>query len=545
MIITSSFLASSVALALAMGTATAALSQARPNFLLVMADDMGWTDLGVFGSEIDTPHLDNLAAQGVMFTDFHASVSCSPTRSMLMSGNDNHVAGLGNMSELLTSNQEGKPGYEGHLNNRVVTVAEVLRQSGYHTYMAGKWHLGHGEGLRPHDRGFDQTLTMLVGGASHYADMLGILPRDDPAAYARNGKELKSLRADFYSSRSYADALIDMIRSNKGDGKPFFAYLAFTAPHDPVHAPETWFSKYAGRYDDGYSALRDRRWKAAKKLGIVPASSRLAPPAPIITPWDKLTEDQKALESRGMEVYAGMLEAMDYHFGRVVRFLENMGELDNTVIFFLSDNGANPWYSKDYPDATEPEFANQFDNSLANIGHPRSNYAYGPGFASGSAGPLDRFKMTVGEGGIRVPLLIAGPGISKDVRTDAFAYVWDIMPTMLEIAGAKFPLVFNGRDIEKPRGRSMMPLLTGAMSELYSNDEFIGGEMGDGKWMRKGPYKAVSIPKPYGDGAWRLFNVEEDPGEANNLAAKMPTMLASLRSAWDKYAADVGVVPSK
>jgi arylsulfatase A-like enzyme len=239
----------------------------RPNFLLVVADDIGWTDLGSFGSEIETPNLDRLAKQGVMFRDFHVSVSCSPTRSMLLSGNDNHIAGLGNMGELLTKNQKGKPGYEGHLNDRVVSLAEVLRGAGYHTYLSGKWHLGHKSGSLPFDRGFERSFSMLVGGASHWNDMFGILPSDDPAKYTLNGKFLDSLPAYFYSSRSYADFLMNAIRENRGDGKSFLAYLAFTAVHDPLHVPEPWLSKYRGKYDEGYEMLNARRWEAAKQSG--------------------------------------------------------------------------------------------------------------------------------------------------------------------------------------------------------------------------------------------------------------------------------------
>lgn len=218
----------------------------RPNILLVMADDLGWSDIGSYGGEIDTPRLDELAARGTLFTDFHASVSCSPTRAMLMSGNDNHIAGLGTMSEMLVDNQRGQPGYEGYLNDRVAALPEILQSAGYNTYMAGKWHLGHSEDRLPFTRGFDTTLTMLVGGASHWADRLGILPEDDPAKYASNGQFLETLPADFYSSRSYADFLINSIRANRDDGNPFFGYLAFTAPHDPVHVPEPWMSKYDG-----------------------------------------------------------------------------------------------------------------------------------------------------------------------------------------------------------------------------------------------------------------------------------------------------------
>jgi arylsulfatase len=329
---------------------------------------MGWTDLGCFGGEIDTPNLDKLAESGIKFTAFTVSVSCSPTRSMLLSGNDNHVAGLGNMGELLTKNQVGKPGYEGHLNDRVVSLAEVLRDGGYHTYMAGKWHLGHELGTLPFNRGFERSFSMLYGGASHWADMHGILPSDDPAKYTLNGTFLDDLPADHYSSRSYADFLMDAIRANRSDGKPFLAYLAFQAVHDPVQVPEPWLSKYRGRYDDGYEALKARRWEAAKKIGIVPPGAKLAAQHPMIQPWNKLSEEERAVEARGMEVYAGMLEAMDYHYGRVVDFLKDIGQYDNTVIIFLSDNGANPWYSSEYPGAERSEFRAKFDNSLDNIG---------------------------------------------------------------------------------------------------------------------------------------------------------------------------------
>jgi arylsulfatase len=514
----------------------------RPNILLVMADDMGWTDIGSFGGEIDTPNLDALAQQGFTFTDFHVSVSCSPTRSMLLSGNDNHVAGLGTMAEMLVENQRGQPGYEGHLNNRVASLAEVLRGGGYHTYMSGKWHLGHEPGTLPFDRGFERSFSMLVGGASHWSDMLGILPMDDPAKYSKNGALIDELPADFYSSKNYADFLMDSIRANRGDGKPFFGYLSFTAPHDPVHVPEPWLSKYRGNYDEGYEVFKAKRWQAAKDAGVIAPSATLSDPDATIKPWNDLSAEEKAIEARGMEVYAGMLDAMDYHYGRVVNFLKDIGEYDNTIIIFLSDNGANPFYSDDYPDATNAEFRSQFNHDLENIGHPMSNYAYGPGFASGSSGPLDKFKMTVSEGGIRVPLLIAGPGIESGRRSNAFAYVWDILPTILDMTGVEYPSNIQGHSVEAPRGRSMRDLLDGAESRLYGSEEFVGGEMGNGRWMRQGDYKAVSVSPPYGEGQWKLFNVVSDPGEATDLAKGMPEKLEALKTAWNQYAADVGVI---
>jgi arylsulfatase len=243
-----------------------------------------------------------------------------------------------------------------------------------------------------------------------------------------------------------------------------------------------------------------------------------------------------------MEIYAGMVENMDYHYGRVINFLEDIGELDNTIVIFLSDNGSNPWSSEDYPGNKGSEWFSQFDNSIDNIGHPMSHYAYGMGWGSASAGPLDLFKMTVGEGGIRAPLIVAGPGIKANNQVDAFAYVWDIMPTILEYAGVSHPQEFNDRPIEPMRGRSLQPLLNGSAQELYSADEFISGEMQNGKWIRQGSYKAVAVSAPYGNDQWRLYNLAEDPGETNDLANTEPQKLASLQAAWQVYAADVGVV---
>lgn len=259
----------------------------RPNFLLVVADDLGWTDISSFGSEIKTPNLDALADAGVKFTDFYVSVSCSPTRSMLMTGTDNHIAGLGTMSELLTDELRKNPGYEGHLNDRVVTLAEVLRDGGYHTYMSGKWHLGEEPEHFPAARGFDKSFSMLYGGASYWNDMTGILAvEQEVAKYVKDDQELKSLPKDFYATRNYTDTLMDMIRDNRGDGKPFFAYLAFTTVHDPLHVPEPWRSLYKGEYDDGFAALKARRAEGAKRAGVFPTNAKAAELHPLARAWD-------------------------------------------------------------------------------------------------------------------------------------------------------------------------------------------------------------------------------------------------------------------
>lgn len=514
-----------------------------PNILLVMADDMGWSDLGSYGSEIATPNLDEIADRGVKFSSFYASVSCSPTRSMLLTGTDNHIAGLGNMGEMLQPEQIGQPGYEGYLNDRVAVLAEVLRASDYHTYMAGKWHLGHAPENYPSQRGFERSFSMLLGGASYWADMYGMLAELEPVAeYVLDDKKLEELPADFYATRSYTDFLMDSIRENHGDGQPFLAYLAFTSPHDPLHVPEPWLSQYRGAYDDGYEVLKERRSASARELGLVAKDSVTPKRYKDLVPWDSLSDEEQVLGSRGMEVYAGMISNMDYHFGRVVKYLKDIGEYDNTIILFLSDNGPNPWFSEDYPGNLGSEWFAQFDNSIDNLGHPMSHYAYGMGWGSASAGPLDLFKMTVAEGGIRTPLLIAGPNVNGGRQVDAFAYVWDLMPTILDYAGIEHGTSFQGREVEPMRGRSLSGLLSGKMDKVYTDEEYVGGEMQNGKWIRQGRLKAVSVSPPYGSGDWHLYDVLNDPGETRDLAAEKPEKLMELVKAWNQYANDVGVV---
>jgi len=444
---------------------------------------------------------------------------------------------------MLAPEQRGKPGYEGHLNDRVVSLAEVLRDGGYHTYMAGKWHLGHDPGQYPHDRGFDQSFSMLFGGASYWSDMFGMMAvHEEVAEYVMNDEKLESLPADFYATRSYADFLIDSIRSNRNDGRPFLAYLAFTAPHDPLHVPEPWASQYRGNYDEGYEKLKERRAARAAELGLVPEGTSAPSRHPMLPAWDSLSEDQQALGARGMEVYAGMVTNMDYHFGRVVRFLKDIGEYDNTLILFLSDNGPNPWSSEDYPGNLGSEWFGQFDNGLDNIGHPMSHYAYGMGWGSASAGPLDLFKMTVAEGGIRSPLIVAGPGVEGGRQVDAFSYVTDVMPTLLDVAGIEAPNEFNGHEIEPMQGRSLSSVLAGQTDRIYGPDDFVSGEMQNGKWTRQGDFKAVSVSPPYGSGEWKLFNIVSDPSETRDLAKDEPERLTRLQAAWDRYAEDVGVI---
>lgn len=459
-----------------------------------------------------------------------------------MSGTDNHIAGMGNMAELLTSTQKGQPGYEGHLNDRVVSMAEIFKDEGFHTYMGGKWHLGHGAEFIPYARGFERSFSMLEGGASHWSDMYGLQATTQPKAkYVLDDKVLDELPKDFYSSRSYADFLIETIRNRKDD-KPFFAYYAPTAAHDPLHVPEPWLTKYRGVYDGGYEVLKEKRIENVKKLGLINESANSPAFHPKVTPWDELNENEKAIKARTMEVYSGMIDNMDYHIGRIINFLKDIGEYDNTIIIFTSDNGPNPWEADEYPGNKGSEWMANFDNSLENIGHPNSFVGIGTGWAQASSGPFDYFKMTTGEGGIRTPLIISGPGIKMDEKSAAFSYVTDILPTILEYANIDHPSTYKGKPVEAIRGRSLVPIATGTKASVYSEEDIICGEMGTAKWARKGVFKATLVARNYSDAKWRLYDTQNDPGETIDLSVDMPDLLNELIDAWKKYSIEVGVI---
>ena len=304
-----------------------------------------------------------------------------------------------------------------------------------------------------------------------------------------------------------------------------------------------------GEYDDGYEALQEERVKGAIARGIIPKGTVPAPVDESVDKWETASIggtsrlETKVKLARAMEIYAGMVTNMDHHFGRVVQYLEDIGELENTIVIFMSDNGPNPWFSWDYPANGNGLFLDTFDDSLEAMGTRDSAHAYGPGWASAGSAHLNAFKLTVAEGGIRVPLIIAVPGMDGPSISHAFGYVWDIMPTLLELAGVDHPKQHNGQDVEPMKGRSLVPLVSGEAEDVYAEDEYVAGELVNGKWIRQGPYKAVSVPPPYGDGEWELYNLEEDIGESNDLSKEMPDKLEDLIAAFDAYAEDVGIIP--
>jgi arylsulfatase len=525
-------------------------ADSKPNLLLIVADDMGYSDVGCFGGEIRTPNIDALASRGMRGTNFYVAPSCSPTRSMMLSGTDSHIAGIGNMSEWTGAEQKGKPGYEGHLNDRVVTLATLLRDSGYRTCMAGKWHLGEKPDQWPAARGFERDLSLLQGAGSHWPDMMGLLPSEPKVTYTRNGKLLEELPADYYSSKNLTSFIIDGIKESTQDGKPFFAYLAYQAPHGPLAIPEDWKNKYKGRYDKGYDAIRKERLERQKELGIIGKDVVGFPRLPTIPAWDALTEEQRKLAARKMEVYAAMIEYMDDQIGRLTAHLKQAGHLDNTLIVFISDNGAagedmGELITKLAP-AAQGWFTKTYDNSLENIGRPGSCSEYGPAWAQVSSVPLRMFKGVEADGGIRAPLIVSGPGVKhKGDITSSVLHVMDILPTFLETAGVKHPAGEAGAKVAPPQGRSMWPLLAGQEKSTRSDADWIGGELFGNRSIRQGDWKILYLlPAAGGKGDWELLNLKDDPAEMNDLSAKHPDKREAMIKLWEQYVKDNGLIMS-
>ncbi|WP_028996781.1 arylsulfatase [Azohydromonas australica] len=525
--------------------APASAADQRPNVLLIVADDLGYSDIGAFGGEIATPHLDQLARTGLRLNQFYASPFCSPTRAMLLSGADNHRVGFGSMAELMTPQQRSLPGYEGYLSDRALTFPQLLRDAGYHTYMAGKWHLGTKEEHAPPNRGFEQSYAMLNGGAGHF-DQTGIITQDRdkaPVAYYRdNGKDVKIPTEGFYSSEFFASKLISYIDANKADGQPFFGYLAFTAPHWPLQAPDEYIRKYEGKYDVGYDVIRERRLTRMKALGLVPKDMQPYVGNAVWPRWKQLTPQQQRIESKRMAVYAAMVESMDAQIGRVLGYLRHTGQLDNTVVVFLSDNGADGNTVLD--EGATREWAHRHaDNSVENTGRRGSFAEYGPGWAQVGSTPFNMYKAFMYEGGIAVPAIFSVPGTVKPGSiANAPAHVTDIAPTVLELAGLRPPgASYQGREVVPMDGRSMLGLLTGRQPVVH--EEFLRGwEFNGRRALRKGDWKVVLANKPWGTGQWQLFNVAQDRSELRDLAKKHPAKLKELVAEYDRYARSSGVV---
>jgi len=513
-----------------------------PNILVIVADDMGYSDIRAFGGEINTPTLDRLSSEGLRLSNFHVLPTCSPSRSVLLSGIDNHLAGIGTMGEIRTAEMEGRPGYAGYLNFEVAALPEVLKAGGYHTYMAGKWHLGDEKETRPHARGFDETFALLPGGGSHWSDQRPLSP-PQTMIYSRNGQTVESLPDDFYSTQYYTDTLLGFLEGDRGDGKPFFAYLSYTAPHDPLHAPKEYIEKYSGVYDLGWDELSQKRLQALKDLGIIQADAIPFPRLPSVPAWVEMTTDEQEKAARDMEVYAAMVDYMDEQILRVFDYLKETGEYDNTMIIFMSDNGANGALPTVYPGQTE-EFLGSFDNSLENRGLVNSFIETGPGWAQASVSPSRMFKAFTSEGGIRAPLIVKLPGTMSNAGaiSNSFLHVRDIMPTILDIADATHSKEFEGRSVLPLQGQSVLSLLAGRADSAYPGAGQVGYELFGQKAYFDGDWKILLMPPPFASGEWELYDLKEDPGETQDLSSDYPEKVEEMVALWEQYSEDNSVL---
>jgi arylsulfatase A-like enzyme len=523
-------------------------AQTKPNILLIIADDMGYSDMTCFGGEIQTPHIDALAKSGMRATNFYVGPTCSPTRSMLLSGCDHHVAGFGNMDEFAGPEQKGKPGYEGYLNNRVVPVAKVLKEAGYHTYWAGKSHMGYEPSQWPTAMGFERDFTLLQGGGSNWSDMTYPNPAHPKLTFILNGKPLDKLPDNHFSSEAYTDFIIKSNEEHKADGKPFFAYLSFQAVHSPFAAPDDWLDKYKGVYDKGYDAIRAERLERMKELGIVSKDSVLSPRLPNIPAWDSLTPEQKKLSARRMEVYAAMLANMDHHIGRLVDHLKQTGQYENTVVVFLSDNGAEPvelaaLVESVFSADAKKWFFENFDTRIENLGRKGSATDYGAAWAQVGSTPFRFYKAWTAEGGIHSPVVVAGAGVKNaGAIKPAVMHVTDLVPTFLELAGAKHPSVTD-KKLAPLTGKSLTPLLSGKTETVRTEEDWIGEELFGNRMIRQGDWKICYIQKTAGGtGEWELFNLKNDPGETKDLSKQEPEKIKALLALWDKYVSENGVI---
>jgi len=524
----------------------------RPNFVILVADDMGFSDLSSYGGEIATPVLDQLARDGVRFTDFYVSPTCSPTRSMLLTGTDMHVAGLGNMENLLAPNQLGQPGYEGVLNEQVVTVASLLRDGGYHTYMAGKWHLGYEPDEIPHARGFERDFSLLAGGASHFADQWNLEWQRPVAPYTEDGRPLEKLPGDFYSTKTFTDKMIEYIESNRDDGQPFLAYMAYTAPHGPLHVPDDWLRRYDSRYDVGWDVVKEVRFRRMQELGIVDEGVERAPRLWYTPRSADLTPAVNSMLGRKMELYASMVEYLDRDIGRLFDYLKEIGEFENTVFVFFSDNGAE---GNDLRSMLSGRPGTQgylhgarnfAEDSPFMWGRKGTYPEYGVGWATVSMTPFRLYKGLLSEGGIRSPLIVSGPGVqgAGTINKSAVLHVMDIAPTMLDLAGISHPDTFDGREVLPMAGKSWTSMLAGDVASPRGPDDWVGFEFLGQRALRQGDWKLLWLHEPWGMGDWQLFNLAEDPAELRDRSADEPDKKAELLAAWDAYVEQFNIIPA-
>jgi arylsulfatase A-like enzyme len=540
--------------------------QQRPNILMIVGDDFGFSDIGAFGSQILTPNLDALAKDGKILTNYHTNPVCSPARVSLLTGVDHHIGGIGTMYEAIAPNQIGKPGYETYINDKTVTIAELLKDAGYHTYLSGKWHLSGNSaqnGTLPHDRGFEKSLTLLNGGANHFNTQTQPLEK---ISFAEDGKIIpRPGNSTLYSNDLYAEKMIEYIKNGASDGKPFLAYLAFQVAHSPFQAPEGTISKYFKTFSVGWDELRKQSFEKQKELGFWPADMKLPQRIPPNQPWNELTQGQKNYVIRILATHAVMIENMDHAIGNVIQALKQKGQYDNTLIVFVSDNGSSEPAPLLYIalsailNSGKPSFLATVNNSLSNIGNASSIVNYAAWGSYSTTSPLSGYKTTMYEGGTRVPFVIKEPtsalyssssnsnsttAFNSNKVIKAFAFVNDLAPTILDYAGINhLGTMYNGHPVHPIMGKSLKPLLNGTVNRVHGQNEIVADEMFNNSAVYMGDWKATKHPPPVGDGKWQLFNLTSDPGQNYDVASQHQDILQKMIDGYDTYAKNVGVIP--
>jgi len=505
-----------------------------PNIVMILVDDSALMDFGVYGGEAQTPNIDALAARGAMFTQYRTSPLCSPTRAMLLTGLDNHKTGIATIPEVLPAEQVGKPGYSMALEPSVLTIADRLRDKGYRTLMSGKWHMGEEANEMPQNHGFDRSFALAASGADNWEDK-SYIPYYADAPWFENGVEA-SLPEDFYSSKFIVNKMVSYLEETDSS-KPFLAYLPFQAIHIPVQAPPEFIAKYKGRFDEGWHVLRAKRHKRAQDLGLVPKGAPLAPMPDDARRWESLDDKTRELYAARMEVNAGMLDAMDHHIGRFVKYLKDLGQYENTIFIVTSDNGPEPNRGDHDRRLGLWMKLNGYNIDLDKIGEKGSWGFIGTEWALAAASPGSLYKFYATEGGIRAPLIMAGPGIEPS-RIHSPAMVTDVTPTLMDMLGVS-PAV---QGYIPMTGRSLLPVLNGEIQSVYSDDDIRAIEVSGNAALYKGDYKILRSILPVGDGKWRLFNLAEDPGETKDLSTEQPQKLQNMLANYADYAAEIGVL---
>jgi arylsulfatase A-like enzyme len=510
----------------------------RPNVLIIVADDVGYMDFGAYGGEAATPAIDGIAARGTKMSRYYTSSQCAPSRAMLLTGADNHEVGLAMIPETLPDAVRVNPAYSMTLPEGTLTLADRLGSAGYQSYAVGKWHIGDVGKNLPRKHGFDRSLIFDATGADNWSTRpymplyKHIQWYEDDAPIIRPG--------DDYSSKLFVDRMIDYLENADAD-RPFFGYLAFQAVHIPVQAPRRFTDNYNGRYDAGWHSLRRERFEKGKQIGLIPPDSELPPQPPEARQWTDLSAAEQALSARAMQVNAGMIEAMDFHLNRLFGFLDKTGQLDNTIIIIVSDNGPESGILNGQNPLVDFWLKRQgYHTHIDTLGERDSMIAIGMEWATAAAVPFSRYKFHSTEGGHRVPMIIAGPGVEARGFVPARAHVFDIVPTVLDLAG--LPSAPDPNEAVPIRGRSLVPVLTGQANEVYTAEDAVGMEVATNAALYKGDWKLQKMPTPSGDGAWHLYNLASDPGETRDLRDAHPEIFEALKKDFAAYGQEVGIV---